>query len=49
MQWSQAGCRDGWLLQKRLNAADDHILYLQEEGIVKEREKTDKRKTGINN
>ena len=45
MQRSQAGGRDGWLLQKRLNVADDHMLYLQEEGTVKER-KTDKRKTG---
>ena len=30
MQRSQAGGRDGWLLQKRLNVADDHMLYLQE-------------------
>ncbi len=45
MQRSQAKGRDGWLLQKRLNVADDHMLYLQEEGTVRER-KTDKRKTG---
>jgi hypothetical protein len=44
MQRSQAGGRDGWLLQKRLNVADDHMLYLQEEGTVREK-KTDKRKT----
>lgn len=42
MQRNQAGSRDGWLLQKRLNVADDHMLYLQEEGIVKERENIQK-------
>ncbi|MCX5809190.1 MAG: tyrosine-type recombinase/integrase [Proteobacteria bacterium] len=42
MQRSQAGCRDGWLRQKRLNVADGHMLYLQEEGIVKERENRQK-------
>jgi len=49
MQRSQAGGRDGWLLQKRLNVADDHMLYLQEEGTVRERRKQTKGKHGVSN
>ena len=34
MQRSQAGSRDGELLSKKLNVADNHMLYLQGEGFV---------------
>lgn len=34
MQRSQAGSRDGQLLSKKLNVADNHMLYLQGEGFV---------------
>lgn len=46
MQRSQAGGRDGWLLQTRLNVADDHMLYLQEKGAVSET-KTDKKENRV--
>ncbi|OPY75648.1 MAG: Tyrosine recombinase XerC [Syntrophorhabdus sp. PtaU1.Bin153] len=46
MQRSQAGCGDGWLPQKRLNVADDHMLYLQEEVAVSET-KTDKKENRV--
>jgi hypothetical protein len=45
MQRSQAGYRDEWLSQKRLNVTDDRMLYSQED-TMRERRKTDKRKTG---
>jgi len=34
MQRSQAGSRDGQPLSKKLNVADNHMLYLQGEGFV---------------
>ena len=34
MQRSQAGSRDGELLSKKLNVADNHMLYIQREGFV---------------
>jgi site-specific recombinase XerD len=34
MQRSQAGSRDGQLLSKKLNVADNHMLYIQREGFV---------------
>ena len=36
MQRSQAGSRDGELLSKKLNVADNHMLYIQREGFVSE-------------
>jgi site-specific recombinase XerD len=36
MQRSQAGGRDGQLLSKKLNVADNHMLYIQREGFVTE-------------
>jgi site-specific recombinase XerD len=36
MQRSQAGSRDGELLSKKLNVADNHMLYIQREGLVSE-------------
>jgi site-specific recombinase XerD len=36
MQRSQQGSRDGQLLSKRLNVADNHMLYLRREGFVSE-------------
>ncbi|MDD5008226.1 MAG: hypothetical protein PHC68_07460, partial [Syntrophorhabdaceae bacterium] len=37
MQRNQAGGKDGWLLQTRLNVADDHMLYSQEKGAMSEK------------
>jgi site-specific recombinase XerD len=36
MQRSQAGSGGGQLLSKKLNVADNHVLYLQREGFVSE-------------
>lgn len=36
MQRNQAGSRDGELLSKKLNVADNHMLYIQREGLVSE-------------
>jgi len=37
---------NGWLLQTRLNVADDHMLSLQEKGAVSEA-KTDKKENKV--
>ena len=34
MQRSQQGSRDGQLLSKRMNVADNHMLYIQREGFA---------------
>ena len=34
MQRNQAGSRDGELLSKKLNVADNHMLYIQREGLA---------------
>ena len=34
MQRSQAGSRDGQLASEQLNVADNHMLYIQKEGLV---------------
>jgi hypothetical protein len=36
MQRNQQGSRDGKLLSKRMNVADNHMLYIQREDFVSE-------------